>query len=390
MPYRPPDRIIDVFSRREADLLRTIGQTLSETFQHALQTNGGKPDEVRMFSSFFYIGLPNLQRRMNHVLGNEKIRTSICGIFCHKTPIVKYEPPVGKGSCELADITFIVTYGRKLSHSGLGNAMMMQAKLTRRHILKEKVQTGLYQRGLRFHYSNVGEYGQDERLLPPKNSTALCFWNFNAKREGYEAGYRFHNRTHCIHPLELTAHPGRTGTFEGWLFDLMVGLKGRGFKNPELGEKRWCKIIFDLLTVTCGKAAGQKNIYANEAQTLRGKVALDAIRQLLGNDCFLVKNSFQEIFSFFGDERLEKLGHIIETSSNRFTRDELETVGMKFDGSGEAEPPQLITADNEDDDGGGAGGPFVLIDIADTSEKRDSGAESLYRPTGRKITFEDD
>jgi hypothetical protein len=163
MPYSPPDRIADALGKRKYDLLEAIGHTVTESFQRAIQANGRKPDEVRMFSSFFYLGLPALQRRLNDILHEDKIRATICGVFCHQTPVVHYSPPVGKGSCELADITFIVTYGGKLKNNGLGNAVMMQAKLSEADIRKQKVQTGLYQQGIRFRYSAIKSYGADER-----------------------------------------------------------------------------------------------------------------------------------------------------------------------------------------------------------------------------------
>jgi hypothetical protein len=366
MPYSPPDRISDVLAKKEYDLVEAIGQSVTESFQRAIQANGRKPDEVRMFSSFFFLGLPVLERRINYILRNDTITTTVCGIFCHQTPVVRYIPSVDKGTCELSDITFIVTYGARLRDGGLGNAVMMQAKLTESEIRKQKVQTGLYQQGLRFHYTAIKTYGTEERLLPPKDSTALCFWDFCANRLSYSPSYRFHNRTRCIHPLDLDKMNRYYESFDKWLFELLAGLKGRGFGKPSPGENAWSQILFDLLKVTCGKAAGQKNIYAQQAGRLRGKVAQDAIAKLLGKDCFLIKNSFDQIFAEFEDHQLQEDALKIEKNPDRYELEELKEIGMKFDGSGEAEPPRVVLEmqDNPDSEGG----TFVLIEIRDDNE----------------------
>ncbi len=360
MPYRPPNRVVDALSECRSDTIAVIGQTITEAFQVAIQSNG-KAGEIQMLSAFFYNGLPALQRRLNRVLNDSGVSVTICGIFCHQTPVVKYTPSGSSKGCELSDVTFITTYGNQLLHRGLGNAMMVQAKLNRSDILKHRVQTALYEHGLRFHYTATKTYGSDERNLPRKDSPALWFWIFNACH-GHGPEDRFHGRTQAIHPQSISRRDTPRESFEECLFDLMMGHNGRGFRLPAEHEKDWSMIIFDLLRITCRKAAGQKNVYARELDGLRGTVALDAVSAILGTDTFLVKNSFAKIFAHFGDGELSANARKIEESKMRFDREELEKIGMKYDGSGgEPTPPLKLRKAGDNPDAEGAS--FVVIEL---------------------------
>jgi hypothetical protein len=385
MPYLPPPRIGSVLSRHQPDIVCVIGRAIDDSFRHAVVTNGGKPDEVRMFSAFFFRGLPQLERDLHNILKDENITATVCGIFCHQTPRVKYTGGGVAGDCELSDLTLISAYGGRLANGGIGNAFMTQAKQDRADIQKQSTQRGLYEKGLRFEYVGKKAYGSDERLLPRKDAPALWYWNFDATKSQRHS-YYWRGRTSAIHPLHFDTPAEVEVSFEQNVFDMLVGASGRGFKVPVPTDNTWDAIIFDLLRVTCRKAVGQKNVYASAANKLRGSAALDVVSKLVGRDCFAIKNSFAKVFSGWHDEELRELGHTIERSENRYDDADLEREADALDGSGSDNPPTL--RNTFDDHPNAEGGSFVLLDFRDNEAPAESRASSTGR-LRRLFTFDD-
>ncbi len=125
---------------------------------------------------FFGLGLPRLQRCLNFVLKRYRVEVTISGIFCHQSP--KVYPDYGPRSCELADLTFLATYGRLLPSRGLGNALMVQAKND--YSPGSTLQEQLYQSARKFRY----EYSPGGERVWTSVQDALWYWTFNAARRG--------------------------------------------------------------------------------------------------------------------------------------------------------------------------------------------------------------
>jgi hypothetical protein len=121
MPFRPPERIFDALLENSEAIEVAFDAIVSDSFTLAATSNGGKLHEVPAFSALFFRGLPEVEVRLNRILNPSRIKVTVSGIFCHKTPIVAYSGGGVTGSCELSDLTFISTYGAKLTGGGIAH-----------------------------------------------------------------------------------------------------------------------------------------------------------------------------------------------------------------------------------------------------------------------------
>jgi hypothetical protein len=111
-------------------IVEAIKQTIDQTFDAADAGCRERPGEVDRLVYFFLEGLPLIEDQFNRILGPYGIHSTLSGIFCHQTPKVEPHPNVQakNHTCELGDILFLVTYGRVLYGSYLGNSFLVQAK----------------------------------------------------------------------------------------------------------------------------------------------------------------------------------------------------------------------------------------------------------------------
>ncbi len=376
-----------------------IGVTVAESLESAVAANGGRPNEVWMLYSFFIRGLPALERRLNNILGAFSIRMTISGILCHKNPLVEFQydretlydwtlqsaacltlrrrPEIVTARCELADVTFLATYGGRLRGGGIGNALLAQTKLDSRDLGSNEPQTALYQQVRQFYYC-ARSHRQAHRELPPKHAPAL--WNW-VLADGHHA-HPYRGNSYFGHPQNSRENSAWRGT--GWaIYQLLTGVVGEGFGLPVSGHPGWDHIMNDLIRITCRKTTRCKNVYASTLQTLmtqRGARALEAVHEVLTNHSGqVVKNSFGRIFGQWGDDELAALGKELEKPKDQFGEKELI---RDFDGGGQ-EPPVIrdLESDNEGE------GSFVIFDLEDLAPNvSDDSGSSFWEPqqsTGR-------
>lgn len=368
MPIRPPVRYLSPLVFERDQLVHAVRQTIAHTFAAADAGCVGKPGEVDRLVYFFLEGLPLIEEQFNRILYQYSIRATLSGIFCHQTPKVVPDPHPTKGSgasCELGDMLFLVTYGRRLYGDFLGNALLVQAKEDSVSI-RGSLQEFLYQSADGFTYRNPKLLVGQSRTLH-ECARSLWYWDFNGVHWWPGPGPRI--QTAGIAPRHPT--PVRRGwPFEAALVDLMCGVAGRRVRilnsnSPEIG---WSKIVDDVIRTTARSAFKRQNAYVSRnKEPLRGEDAVRAVATVLGpNHPFLVRSSLERLFSIF-DEELAELGESIERLGQNFDeanfRQHLHKIAgpEKPDGEG---PPLLGNARpsaGDDDDGGCS---FVILDFS--------------------------
>lgn len=374
MPFQPPSRISDVLALHRDTLVNCIGVTIAESLESAIAQNGNRLDEIWMLYSFYYRGLPVLERRLNTILNPSSVRVTISGILCHKNPVVEFEyerevypqprqralfgqspqPRMESvtGRCELADIAFLATYGGRLPSGGIGNAMLTQTKRDLDDLGTNRDQFALYREVRAFNYTSSA-YSKAARELPPKDQFALAHWAFAEER-----------RFHSFSGGSLLGHPLN----DGWrpiawgLYQLLSGIVGKGFYIPQDSDLWWSRIIFDLIEITCQKATTCKNVYGQRLSGLRGNDAQAVVREVLTNrGGYVIKNSFGRIFSGWNHLNLSLLGQMLQAPKKQYDPLEL-LLEMRRNDDG---PP---TKDRELDPEYDGGGSFVIIDLEDQLE----------------------
>jgi hypothetical protein len=365
MPIRPPANILAALLVERQRMTHALAQTIHNTFAAAEVGCVGDAGEVDRLVYFFAEGLPVIEAQFNRILTPHGITATLSGIFCHQTPQVMPEPrdPSDKG-CELGDIMFLATYGRRLYGNIVGNALLVQAK-ENAYEVDGTVQEHLYARANAFEYTRPGALARQQRFLG-ECALSLWFWGFNAdamgvvrrdwKTEGHNA-----RGPHYQH-----------APFENVLTDLICGTVGRRFWRLGNGapDRGWSKIVDDVVRVTARTTLRRQNAYiVRNADTLRGEDAVRVIRGLVdGLPPYLIRCSLARVLGLFDDE-IAKLAAQIEAAQQRYTDEFVHEVTEKHPdmepkkpGTPDLPPPIGNERGLSDDNGGG--GSFVIMDFS--------------------------
>lgn len=331
----------------------------------------GTAGEVDKLVYFFLEGLPLIEDQFNRILREHNVHATLSGIFCHQAPKVIPTPTQsGLGnSCELGDILFLVTYGKRLYGSFLGNAMLVQAKLDANSV-EGTLQEYLYRQANGFSYFRAGTLSGQSRHLH-EGTNALWFWGFEPRyswplsheTEGIRARRSGSRHTHM--PFEIA------------LADLICGVNGRRARALEANatDSGWSKIVDDLIRTTARSAFHRQNAYVSRnREPLRGEDAVRAVDAALSsppdNTPFLIRSSFGRILSIF-DQELAGLGQKLEAGGKDFHEDTFKAQhprrfpGPSDDLKDNLPPPPLGNErPPEGDEGGGCS--FVIMDFSTT------------------------
>lgn len=360
MPIRPPVRVLSPILMERDRIVEAIRQTIDQTFDAADAGCVMRAGEVDRLVYFFLEGLPLIEDQFNRILGRHGIHSTLSGIFCHQTP--KVEPiPNGNAknqTCELGDILFLVTYGRVLYGSYLGNAFLVQAKEDVRSIAGN-LQEHLYENATGFNYVSPRNLAGQQRSLAWCDN-ALWYWSFDgpwrSPVEWVTAGVRPRPSQNSPRPVP----------FEIVLGDLICGVRGKRVRRLQANssDMDWSKIVDDLIRQTALATFRRQNAYVSRGrEPLRGEDAVRAVNSTLGpNSPYLIRSSFGKIFSIFDDE-LAALGQKIESAGREFDEERFKRENEKRFYETDTPPPNLGNErmGNDDDDGGCS---FVIMDFS--------------------------
>jgi hypothetical protein len=365
MPIRPPANILAPLIMERERLTHAIAQTINHTFTAAEVGCQGRPGEVDRLVYFFLEGLPVLEVQFNHILHQYGVQATLSGIFCHQTPKVEAVPDFAPdpGECELGDILFLVTYGRRLRNTFAGNALLVQAK-EHLHTVRDTRQDHLYTNARDFIYRSPRRLRGARRSLA-EGTNALWYWGF---REGrfpvpppywHTEGSRARRARHYNHPFEFC------------LMDLICGVNGRRVwileqNDPSIG---WSKIVDDLIRTTALSALHRQNAYVSRnREVLRGEDAVRAVNGLIGDALppFLIRSSLKRLLGYFdaeiarAGETLEKIGLDFEEGAFFKTRPANPKEKMPESGGTPPLGNERLSAGQEDD----GGCSFIIVDFS--------------------------
>lgn len=346
--------------------MSAIGEGIHLSLNAAQAGCVGPAGEVDRLVYFFLEGLPAIEAQFNLILGHHGIRATLSGIFCHQTPRVEPNPQMSNHpkSCELGDIMFLSTYGRRLYGRFLGNAMMVQAK-EEIETVHGTLQDELYRSATHFTYrSPFTLAGQARDLAEARN--ALWYWGFHAWHSFHEwrpehwrtIGERARNV-----PVPFPRVP-----FESALMDLICGINGRRAAVLEVGSPQigWSKIVDDIIRTTARSAFRRQNAFVSRnREPLRGEDAIRAVNAAYGQPApFLIRSSFGRLMKIF-DEEISKHGMELERLSQEFDPENYHDSRHQNTGDhdGIKGPPSLGSERGlSGDDGGGCS--FVIMDFS--------------------------
>jgi len=368
MPIRPPANVLAPLLFERHQLINALAGAINQTFRAADVGCANPPGEVDRLVYFFAEGLPLIEEQFNLILEPHHIRVNLSGIFCHQTPRVvpQNQPGGATKACELGDILFVTTYGRRLFGHIAGNGMLVQAKQQIQSV-RGSLQEFLYERADGFEYQSPGILaGQQRNLGECRNS--LWYWGFDQWRTHFQMREW---QTHGV--CSRNSQTPHFWPFEVALMDLICGVTGRRWyalpeNSPQTG---WSKMVNDLIRVTANSALRRQNAFiVRNRETLRGEDAISAINQALGQPApYLVRASLKRFFQIF-DPEMEELGAKFEKESSLFIEEEFkERAGKRFAGrtDGPNKPPPNLGDERpimRDDEGGCS---FVVVDISQTN-----------------------
>jgi hypothetical protein len=347
-------------------LTHALAQTISHTFSAAQVGCQGLPGEVDRLVYFFLEGLPIIENQFNHILHQYGIHTTLSGIFCHQTPKVEATPGFtpDPGTCELGDILFLVTYGRRLWNNYAGNALLVQAKEVLNSVRGTR-QDHLYANATEFTYQTPRRLRGARRSLA-EGTNALWYWGF---MDGHYPLPPPYWHTEGCRARRIPYYRPRHA-FEFCLMDLICGVNGRRVAILEANDPSfgWSKIVDDLIRTTATSALRRQNAYVSrDRDVLRGEDAVRAISGL-GDPLppFLIRSSLTRLLGYFDTEiartgaKLEEIG--LHFDPAHFFKAQPASPKEKAPDSGGSPPlgNERLTA-NEEDDGGCS---FIIVDFS--------------------------
>lgn len=366
MPIRPPVNILSPILLERDRLTYAIAQTIDHTF-HAADTGCvGNAGEVDRLVYFFLDGLPLIEDQFNRILTVHGVRATLSGIFCHQTPKVVPDYNSSRfNSCELGDILFLVTYGRRLYGTIIGNAFLVQAKEDI-NTLHGSIQEYLYESAGEYRYTSPRSLAGKDRELD-ECFHSLWYWGFNSH-------WLRHHSSYPVRTIGLRArrpHVRRQYVpFENALMELIMGVNGRCVwaLEHDSREAGWSKIVDDLIRVTARSAFHRQNAYiSRKREPLRGEDAMRAVNLAMGSPApFLIRSSLKQLFSNF-DKEIANLGRKLESIGVDFDEDNFQQRNRSryFSKEGESKGPPILGNERpsapEDDDGGCS---FVIMDFS--------------------------
>jgi hypothetical protein len=367
MPIRPPAYILSALVMERERLTYAIAQTISHTFSAAQVGCQGRPGEVDRLVYFFLEGLPLIETQFNHILHPWGIHATLSGIFCHQTPKVEAIPAFSQdpGICELGDILFLATYGRRLWSNYAGNALLVQAKEVLGSVDGTR-QDHLYTKATDFVYRSPRSLSGAQRSLV-EGVNALWYWGFMSGHSPVPPPF-WHtegSRARRIH------HYPYHHAFEFCLMDLICGVNGRRVAVLEANDPSfgWSKVVDDLIRTTALSALRRQNAYASRnREILRGEDAVRAVNGLTGDVLppFLIRSSLKRLLGYF-DEEIARAGATLEMGSLEFEEEKFLKMRPanpqeKIPDSGGSPPLGNERLTSNDQDGGGCS--FIIVDFS--------------------------
>lgn len=225
-----------------------------------------KPQEPDLVASIVTETTQRLYCAWSKLFNEIGIDLSICSVYCHQTPKVKF-PGMRKTSCELGDLLFIRRHVRD-RHNFYQQAILYQVKASSSQPYKvksnESDQLELYLRWPAFTYCKSGPLNGQVRSIVPKRSHAGAEYlmiddrSFDEPESGllglpgtYPAGA-------CM-PDEYL-NPGKNLADE--IMSLLFMQNGRKFESKNSDEYKmngWTTMIWDLLGASLNSAFNRKN-----------------------------------------------------------------------------------------------------------------------------------
>lgn len=101
-----------------------VDRALERAADYSIRFSGKpEPDEVAQVIGLFRRGLPWLYRGLVDELSSLGFDVAVGGVFCHRRPIVYFDP---NGDCELGDLLVLVR--RRGAQRRESRALLLQAK----------------------------------------------------------------------------------------------------------------------------------------------------------------------------------------------------------------------------------------------------------------------
>jgi hypothetical protein len=381
MSYQIPKPIRTAIMAEAGPLAHVVDNAINQSFRTAWLKCGHRPGEVDLVLSFFIEGLDFLEEEFNRLLKPRGVAVCISGIFTHQTPMVELTTTEFAGRrCELSDLCVLTTYGQPLATRGLGNAMLLQAKMEVRYGGLDEIQQALYADETRFDYHSPGALrtlNPRRRVLPPKYEPALAFWDLGGRHFPELPDWDWH-RTNVMWGSQMHRECPTEHEFGAMFVDFLRGAAGYGLRQPGVGEIRWNRIIFDLLEVTAKAAVTRRNLAVRDVPRGSDRTARRLLKNANGPGCpFVLRNSLAETLAFYSPE-LGELGKKIELTERVHIDDEqpLDEHEPKRERDGGLPP---ILGDERLSEGDGGAGNLVFFHFTEAT---------MTRPTGRKFSFD--
>lgn len=215
-----------------------------------------KPHEPDLVAGLVLDSTPLLWQGWRALLEPHGLSISICGVFCHQSPRVRYEG-IAKSYTELGDLLIVHTHYRENGEFE-GNALLYQAKMSSQQPYRvpatELHQLKLYLGWPQFEYINSPPLSSQLREVKPRASHAGAQYLLIDDREpdsplsGLTGAPGTYPAASCMPDYVLFEHNDLGSELVG----LLRGTTGRRFSDlsEAQGSRGWSMIVWDLIQVS--------------------------------------------------------------------------------------------------------------------------------------------
>lgn len=355
MPYRPSPQIADALISERFQIRAVIQNAVDTSFHMAFRALSGRAGEVEKLIYFFMEGLPILETGVSRLLRPYNVSVVVSGIFCHQTPKVRSTRPLqSSASCELGDIAFLSTYESLPASSGMGNAILMQAK-EHFHPGAYADQEMLYESAEEFEYTSPSELASKTRSLTNAKG-CLYYWDFDDWRRPFPPRPSSPTFAILARPKDPSGRHFQE-PFENILTDMFCGIAGRGFQGASSAANGWTEIIHDLVRTSASRSIHHRRVFATRTGQLPKRLHNYCADLIDNPQTSLVRCSLAGFLTRI-DRDLSEIGDRLEAEARDYQWHEGE-IRRRRDIPDEGIPPPMNRGDSSD--GGSGGGSFVVF-----------------------------
>lgn len=213
--------------------------------------SGKLPEEPDFVASLVKYGVVEIKKVLDSLFIGTGIQVATTGVFCHQSPMVKFNHNGKDFRCELGDILFVHIHKDKAGFIQR-NALLLQAKMTETSVSKKTIpaaeqhQLSLYQSWPNFTYDlRGGPLHGKSRTISPQTRHA------GAQYLLIDSGPQFAGSTIAIGEYPMAVWMAETPlytsrTFGNSLFDFLMMSSGRQF-SARAAARGWSNVMWDLI-----------------------------------------------------------------------------------------------------------------------------------------------